>query len=271
MAQEVSVNVPEGMDREEAMSLLDHLRELRDRLFKSALALAIGTGITSIFYAQLLNFIAEPLRHINPNATLPVLIATTPFESLSNIFTVCVTVGAALAFPVILYQIIAYIAPGLLDHEKRWLKIGFPFALILFSLGVYFTWRVFLPSALPFLLGFLPELIDSRLKLDEYIPFVMGMMFWMGLAFEMPLIMFVLAKANLISAAALRKNWRYAVVGISILAAVITPTPDPVNMFLVMLPLLVLYVMSIGMAYIARRGVIVPAMIDTTENIEKSQ
>ena len=99
----------------------------------------------------------------------------------------------------------------------------------------------------------------------------MGMMFWMGLAFEMPLIMFVLAKANLISAAALRKNWRYAVVGISILAAVITPTPDPVNMFLVMLPLLVLYVMSIGMAYIARRGVIVPAMIDTTENIEKSQ
>ncbi|MCW1970636.1 MAG: twin-arginine translocase subunit TatC [Anaerolineae bacterium] len=270
MAQNTSINIPEGMDPEEAMSLLDHLREMRDRLLKSAIALAIGTSIASIFYSPILSFIAEPLRQINPNSTLPPLIATTPFEGLSNIFTVCVTVGAALAFPVILYQIIAYIAPGLLDHEKRWLKLGFPFAMILFSLGVFFTWRVFLPSALPFLLGFLPELLDSRLKLDEYIPFVMGMMFWMGMAFEMPLIMFVLAKVNLISGDALRKNWRYAIVGVAILAAVITPTPDPVNMFLVMLPLLVLYVMSIGMAYIARRGVTVPAMIDTPENIEKS-
>lgn len=260
------------MDPEEAMSLLDHLRELRDRIFKAVIALVIGTLIASVFYVPLLEFVVQPLRDVNPTSPLPPIITTGPFEILSNVFTICLTVGAGLAFPVILYQIISYIVPGLLDHEKRWLKFGFPFALVLFGTGVFFTWRVFLPSALPFLLGILPNtVVDARLKLDEYIPFVMGTMFWMGIAFEMPLIMFMLAKANVLSAATLRKNWRYAIVAIAMIAAFITPTPDPINMMLVMLPLMVLYLLSIFMAFIARRGATVPALLDPEEKTQSEK
>jgi sec-independent protein translocase protein TatC len=253
---------PKDLDKEEGegMTLLEHLRELRDRVFKSTIALVIGFCIGIAISQQVLVFIAAPY-----GKPLQVI---SPTEGIGNVFTVALTVGAALAMPVIIYQVLAFMMPGLLPNEKKWIYMGVPFATILFVTGAAFCWYVFLPSAIAFLTTIYPNVFTYNLTPDQYVPFVMGLVFWLGLAFELPLLIFVLAKANVVTAHVLAKQWRYAVVVIAIAAAVITPTPDPINMSIVMAPLLVLYVMSIGMAALARRGKTTPALLDPGPDTE---
>lgn len=243
--------------QDDGMSLMDHLRELRGRVFKAGLALILGFLIGLVVSQQVLEFVKQPY---GPNP----LLVTSPTEGISNVFTVALTFGAALAMPVIVYQILSFVMPGLLPGEKKWIFLGVPLATMLFLIGAAFCWYLFLPSALAFLINIYPTVFKYDLKPDEYVPFVMGLVFWIGVAFEMPLIFFVMAKANIVTARTLAKQWRYAIVLVAILAAVITPTPDPINMSIVMAPLLVLYVFSIGMAGLARRGKTTPALIDSS-------
>jgi sec-independent protein translocase protein TatC len=154
--------------------------------------------------------------------------------------------------PVVVYQAMRFILPGLTDREKRWLLLGVPFASLLFVSGVAFTWAVMLPTAVPFLTSFLG--ITTQVRPNNYFEFVTSLMFWIGLSFEMPLVIMFLAKLKLVTAGQLARGWRYAVVGIAIVAAIVTPTVDPVNMSLVMLPLIGLYVISIGLAALAGRS-----------------
>jgi len=144
----------------------------------------------------------------------------------------------------------AFIAPGLTPVERRWTYIFIPFATVMFIAGVAFTYFIMLPAAIPFLIDFLG--IKTTPRLSSYIEFVTGLMFWIGVSFEMPIVVFLLAKLKLVSARMLARGWRYAVVIIAIVAAVITPTTDPINMMLLMAPLFALYFLSIGMAAIAR-------------------
>jgi sec-independent protein translocase protein TatC len=241
----------------EGMTLLEHVRELRNRVFIATVALALGTGISFTFAERILQFLVAPYGNK--------LLATSPLEALTNVFTVSLTAGAIFAMPIILWQIFGFISPGLLPKEKKWIFLGLPFALILFALGVSFAWFIMLPTALGFLTGIFPGVFNVQLRPDEYIPFVTGILFWMGVAFEMPMIIFILAKAGVVSSYVLRKQWRFAVVIIAVIAAVITPTPDPVNMSIVMIPLLILYVFSIFMASLARRGAQSPALLDPEE------
>jgi sec-independent protein translocase protein TatC len=241
----------------EGMTLLEHVRELRNRVFIAVIALAVGTGISFTFSERILQFLISPYGDK--------LLATSPLEALTNVFTVSLTAGAIFAMPIILWQIFGFIAPGLLPKEKKWIFFGLPFALILFAMGVSFAWFIMLPAALGFLTGIFPGVFNVQLRPDEYIPFVTGILFWMGVAFEMPMIIFILAKAGVVSSYVLRKQWRFAVVIIAVIAAVITPTPDPVNMSIVMVPLLILYVFSIFMASLARRGAQSPALLDPEE------
>ena len=245
----------------EEMSLLDHLREVRNRVFVSAIALSVGTAISFLLTPWLLKIITAPLG-IDKK-----LVVTDPLSGITSTFGVSLTAGAVIALPVILYQLIAFILPGLLPKEKNWLRFGFPVALMLYALGAAFAWFVFVPNAITFLTSWMQESFEYLIKSDEYLPFVSGIVFWMGFAFEMPLIMFLLAKVNVLSARVLSKNWRYAVIIIAIIAAFITPTPDPINMGLVMLPLLVLYGVSIVMVWIARRHATVPALLDPDEKL----
>jgi len=256
MAQELT---PEEL--EEGMTLLDHARELRDRLFKAVIALAVGAAVGLAFAERIIKILLEPY------GDKPLLV-TSPTSSLTNVFTVALTIGAILALPFILYQVLAFIFPGLMPNEKKWILIGLPFGFILFALGSAFSFFVMLPAAVSFLTGIFPTVFKYDLTPDEYIPFVAGVMFWMGVAFEMPLIIFVLAKANVINARVLQKHWRWAVVIIAVLAALITPTPDPINMSIVMVPLLLLYVFSIFMAKVARRNAHTPAMLDPEEKVK---
>jgi sec-independent protein translocase protein TatC len=248
---------------DEGMTLADHLRELRERLLKSVIALVVGTAVGLAFAEQILRVLLAPYGPAKQ------LLVTSPISPLTNVFTVSVTAGAILALPFILYQALAFIFPGLLPHERRWVMIALPFGFGLFLLGVLFAFFVMLPAAVGFLTGIFPSVFNVALTPDDYIPFVAGVMFWMGVAFEMPLIIFVLAKANVINANLLKRHWRWAVVIVAVLAALITPTPDPLNMSIVMVPLLLLYGLSIILAYLARRNATVPALLDPNEKVKE--
>jgi sec-independent protein translocase protein TatC len=243
---------------ETAMSLLEHFRELRDRLFRIVIALIIGASIGYYFRNELISFLKVPYPGELVTRGVP--------DQLTTSATLALTVGAVVTLPVILWQIFGFIAPGLYPHEKRWLFLTLPFAVLLFFAGASFAYYMMLPAMIPFLVGIVdPTLLKPQLNFADYYEFVAGVLFWMGVAFELPVIMFVLAKFNVVSANALRKYWRYALVGVAVIAAFITPTPDPVNMAIVMVPLIVLYGVSIVLAGLARRGASTPAMLDPDE------
>jgi sec-independent protein translocase protein TatC len=146
---------------------------------------------------------------------------------------------------VITYQLMAFIVPGLTNREKRFITLSIPPITLLFLIGVAFAWFILIPPALGFLEGFQPTLFKPEWTADLYFGFVTSLLFWMGVAFETPLIFFVLSLLGMVTARPLLQNWRIAIVGAAIAAAVITPTVDPVNMLLVMGPLMVLYLLSI--------------------------
>ena len=154
--------------------------------------------------------------------------------------------------PFIVYELMAFVMPGLKRNERLWLILIVPFAGILFASGVAFTWFVMLPSAIPFLTGFMN--ITTQVRPENYFDFITQLMFWIGICFELPLVVMFMAKLKFITAKQLAKGWRYAIVGMSIVAAAVTPTVDPINMGLVMAPLMGLYLISILLAWIVARG-----------------
>jgi sec-independent protein translocase protein TatC len=153
--------------------------------------------------------------------------------------------------PVIVYQLGRFLAPGLTKQEKRWLYLLVPGATISFVAGAAFAYFVMLPTAIPFLQGFMSDIIEQSWAIGEYLSFVTSLVFWIGLAFELPLFVFFLAKLGIISPEMLTKNRKYAYLGIAVVAAIITPTVDPLNMLLVMGPLMVLYELGVILAKLA--------------------
>lgn len=230
------------------MTLMDHLRELRTRLIWVLSALVIGTLVSMLFVDPLLRFILRPLTAAGAQP-----MAIGPTDTITIFFKVSLTSGAVLAMPVIVYQVIAFISPGLYPHEKRNLLLILPGVMLLFALGAAFAYFMLLPTAVGFLQSFLGDLILQEWTIDRYVDFVTRIVFWIGVAFEMPLVIAFMARMGLVSGPQLLGLWRQAVVVIAIVAAIITPTVDPVNMALVMGPLIVLYAGSVGLAYMLYR------------------
>ena len=233
------------VDEEQVMSVWDHINELRGRLMKAMGALVITTlasllGLTDFF----LQFLTIPVGGMEKLVSIEVT------ESVSVYMRVALLSGFIIALPFIVYQILAYVVPGLYDNEKRWLFSAIPIATLLFISGVAFCYFFMLPTALPFLMNFLD--VQAMISISRYLEFVTNLMFWMGLAFETPLLTFILAKLHIVSPMMLLKQWRYAIVVIAILAAMITPTVDPVNMSLLMAPLFAIYLLSVLFARIAQ-------------------
>lgn len=225
------------------MTLLEHLDEMRDRLVKAAIAVFVGTLISAAFTTQILEFLIAPYGQ-----KLQVL---GPTEGITIYFKVALTAGMILAMPVLVYEFLMFILPGLEPNEKKYVAWGVPFATLLFLIGVVFAWYILIPAAVNFLSAWQPEIFIQQWQSREYIPFVTSLLFWIGLSFETPLIIFIMAKLGLVTPRFLLKQWRFAVVIVAIAAAMITPTVDPFNMGLVMLPLLVLYGLSILLSYLA--------------------
>ena len=227
------------------MSLLGHINELRKRLLVSVIALALTTAASFAFSQKIAVFLAEPIGGLQAMASIDIT------ENMSAFMKISLLSGVILALPVIFSQILGFIMPGLNPKERTWIWMAIPSATIFFVAGVAFAYFVMLPAALPFLINVMGIATSPRPK--TYFSFVSNLMFWVGLIFEMPLLMYILARLKIVTAKTLVKQWRIALVVSAVVAALITPTADPVNMGLMMLPLFVLYLISILFAVIARR------------------
>lgn len=235
---------PEAEVEFASMSLMDHLKELRNRLLWIVVALLVGTLVSMLFANQVIQFIIQPLTEMGAQPT-----AIGPTDTITVFFKVSLVAGAVLAMPVIVYQIIRFIAPGLYPHEKRLLVLILPGIMVLFAIGACFAYFLLLPAAVAFLQNFMGNLILQTWTIDRYIEFVTRIVFWIGVCFEMPLVIAFLARTGIVSGPQMLRYWRHAVVIAAIVAAIITPTIDPVNMTIVTAPLIGLYAFSVGVAY----------------------
>jgi len=202
--------------------------------------------IVSIIFADpLLELIARPIGGLENLLSIQVT------ENLSVYFRVTLLAGFIISLPFTLIQLYLFIAPGLTKKERRWLVLAVPLATLLFCAGVLFAYYVMLPAAIPFLVQFPgPEVLP---KWGDYVNFLTNLIFWIGLSFLTPLLMFILAKLGIVDAKGLAKQWRFALIIIALISAVATPTPDPINMVLLMAPLFMLYLLGILLAALARR------------------
>ena len=235
----------ENLVAEPGATILEHLNELRVRITWAVIGFVPAVIVGFIFAEEILNFLIEPYGE-----TLQTL---SPTEGIQTYFRVALFAGAILAMPWLLAQLWLFIRPGLHDHEKKYVYIFIPAATLLFLTGVAFSWFILLPSAITFLSTFMTSIFTADWTSQEYIGFATSFLFWLGVSFEIPLIVYFLALFGILSAKTLREHWRIAIVGIAVLAAVITPSIDPVTMLLTMLPLLLLYFMSIILASIGYR------------------
>jgi sec-independent protein translocase protein TatC len=232
-------------DMEAQMSLMEHLTELRDRLVRASLALLIATAISFIFANRLVEFLTIPVGGRDVLQSIEVT------ENVGIFMRVSLISGVVLAMPVIVYQFIRFVVPGLTREERRYLWIIVPSASLLFLAGVAFAYFVMLRAALPFLLSFLD--IPTAPRPKSYFGFVSRLMFWIGVSFQTPLILAFLARLGIITPEALKKNRKYAIVVVALIAAAITPTVDPVNMLLVMVPLFLLYELGVILSRLTYR------------------
>jgi sec-independent protein translocase protein TatC len=226
-------------------SLIEHVDALRKHLLRSLLALGIATVLSFIFAPRAIDLLAQPVGGIQGLTAIDIT------EPISVFMRVSLLMGFTLALPYIAFEFFLFLAPGLKPSELKYGLLALPAIVLFFLGGVSFAYFVMMPVAIPFLMTFLE--VSTEIRPASYITFVTGLMFWIGISFEFPLVIFVLAKMRIVNYKLLLEQWRIAVVIIAAFAAVVTPTIDPINMSLVMGPMVLLYFFSIFLAYLARR------------------
>jgi sec-independent protein translocase protein TatC len=226
--------------------LWDQIEALRMHILRAVVVLSI-TVIASFWVAErAMEFLTIPVGGLEKLQAIQVT------EEIGVFMRVALMLGIAASSPWLAMEAWLFAAPGLKSHEKKMGLIGIPLASILFITGMAFTYYIMLPTALPFLGSFTK--ISQFWTANEYFSFVIALMVWIGVFFEFPLVIYVLSSIGLVKPAILAQHWRIAVVIIAVIAAAVTPTIDPVNMGLVMLPMILLYFISIGLSYIAYAG-----------------
>jgi sec-independent protein translocase protein TatC len=226
--------------------LWDQVEALRMHLLRAVLSLVLTVSISFLFTQKIIEFLAIPVGGLDQLKAIEVT------ESISVFMKVALFSGIALAIPYIAFELWLFAAPGLRPRERKMGLAGIPLAGLFFLGGAAFTFFLMLPAALPFLNNFLG--IKTELRPQSYFSFVTGLMFWLGVSFEFPLVIYVLSAIGLIKPQILAQQWRLAIVIIAIVAAAVTPTIDPINQGLVMAPMILLYFISIGLSYIAYAG-----------------
>ncbi|MCL2475109.1 MAG: twin-arginine translocase subunit TatC [Chloroflexi bacterium] len=229
-----------------AMPISGHFGEMRSRIFKAVIGVVVGTIIAFIFYdPYVTNFLMWP----KPDAVN--LQAIEVLETLTVMFTVSLTCGIIIAMPYIIYQLFAFIKPALTDKEKRYIYMAVPAIAGLFLLGVAFTYFIALPPALNFLMGFNPESVLVAPQYKNYVSIVTRVLLIMGVCFELPLLFMALATFGVIKKGFLGKWLKIWIIIAFILAAIITPTMDPINQSIIAGALIVLYLASIWLVDLA--------------------
>ncbi|HSO47039.1 MAG TPA: twin-arginine translocase subunit TatC [Rhizobiaceae bacterium] len=225
---------------------VEHLVELRRRIFFVLGALIVGAVVAGIFADRILGFLTLPAGGVP-------LVVLRPTDMIWTYFEVIFSAAAIVALPVLLFQILLFVRPALETPTEITLYrtvgiVGMPMVALFFIGGLAFSYYILLPFGLKYLQGFGSELAQANWNIREYFSFILAVMLWIGVAFETPVIMAALARLGIVSPHTMAKQWRYAFVGIAFVAAAITPTVDPVNMALVMGPLLALYFLGVLMA-----------------------
>lgn len=242
----MSSNNPSDSGSEFLSGMSEHIEELRKRLLISFLALIVAVVAAFFFARPLMNWLALPMGGLSALQSIEIT------ENMTAAMNVSLLAGIILASPMVFYQFLAFVLPGLKENEKRMIWLFLPAMILFFLIGAVFAFYVILPAAIPFLTSFLG--IKTAIRTGSYIKFTTGLMFWIGVSFELPVVIYILAKVGVVNAALLLKEWRIAVVFCAVLAMVITPTTDPVNMMLVMVPLILLYFLSVLFASLAKKG-----------------
>jgi sec-independent protein translocase protein TatC len=236
-------------DRE--MTMLEHLEELRHRL-----VVAVGSVVAGILVAivpipgvgSITEIVVRLLAARAPTGKLQTL---GPGEGFFTFLEVAMILGVALSMPVIIYQLLAFVAPALYENEKKYLYIAVPGVSLSFAIGVLFCYFLMLPFAIAFLGGFQTDIFLQQWSAERYLDFVSTFMFWVGLTFELPIVMYFLSKMGVVSAKRMAGFRKYAFVLAFVIGAVITPTPDPINQTIVSLPIYFLFELGVILARFA--------------------
>ena len=231
---------------EQKLTILGHFQELRKRLIRGVIAVAIGAAISFIFYEWIFYILILPAEGIN-------LIFTELTEMIGTIMRVCLASGLILATPYLTVQAILFIKPALTRKEERYVYLILPWIAIMFLGGVVFGYFVLIPPAIGFLYTFGSDIAAPMIKIGNYIGIITRLLIAIGLVFELPVVTTFLARLGIVKPEWLAGKRKVAIIAAFILAAIITPTFDPINQSLVAVPLIILYEMSIWLAKLVYR------------------
>jgi sec-independent protein translocase protein TatC len=230
------------------MSFLEHLEELRRRIIYSSLYIVGGFGVCWWFHEQIFAIMQKPIVNALASHKMDTqLVYLNPTDPFNMYLKISFLMGIFVASPFVLYQVWAFIAPGLYRNERRYV-LPFMFSTVgLFLAGGYFGYRLVYPAALDFLIGWSAQ-FKPMITVGEYTDLFLTIIAGLGIVFEMPILVFFLALMGIVSAGWMWRNFRYAILVIFIIAAIITPTTDIMNMCIFAAPMIVLYVFSIAIA-----------------------
>lgn len=246
------MNPDSDKDRDAGVPLRAHLLELRRRVTYAAISVFITTVIAFIFHERILILLMEPAQQfVNIPGGKPIYTDLTEFIGIAA--RTSLLVGLFCSLPFVLYQVVMFVAPGLNPSERRYLYALIPASVLAFIAGAAFGYFVLFPPMVNFLLTFGSEVATPMIRIGSYTNLMLRLLFWMGIVFELPVVMFFLARIGLVSPDALARNRRYALVVAIVLGAIITPTFDPINQMIVAAPIFALYEVSIWVAKLAAR------------------
>lgn len=229
------------MQEEKRLTLIEHLEELRQRLMISLAAVAVFAIFCYRHAKGILDALSKPVEK---------LVFIAPMELFLVYLKIAIIGGVILSSPIIFYEVWRFISTGLLPKERKYVLLFFPFSLLLFFLGGGFAYFVVIPYGIKFLLSFTTEKVVPMISVGRYISFVGILVFATGLVFELPVVVLFLTKLGMVTPRMLRRNWKYVVVLIFIIAAVVTPTPDVFTQCLLAVPMLILYEISIWLSHL---------------------
>jgi len=234
------------MSEEKKTPILDHIREIRQRLIRSIIALVITSGVSFIFANQLFEILILPVGEVE-------LVFIEMTEMIGTYMKVCLASGLILAMPYLVYHVIMFVSPALTRKEKKYVYLILPWIALMFAGGIVFGYYILVPPAMQFLVTFGSDIATPQIKIGNYISVVTRLLLAIGLIFELPVITTFLARIGIVSPKWLAGKRKMAVIFSFLLAAIITPTFDPINQSLVAAPLIVLYEMSIWLAKLVYR------------------
>jgi sec-independent protein translocase protein TatC len=249
---EVVAEAPQAkpQDSMPAMSFLDHLEELRRRIIYSVIAIAVGFFACWGYAEKIVGWMQKPIMEaLQKNGMPQTLVYLNPTDPFNLYLKVAALAGLFVSCPVVLYQVWMFISPGLYRHEKRYVTPFMISTVGLFLAGGAFGYKLVYPAALDFLIGYGRQ-FQPMITIHEYTDLFLTVILGLGIVFELPILVFFLALMGVVSAGWMWRNVRYSILVIFIIAAIITPTTDILNMCIFAAPMVALYLLSIGIAYL---------------------